>query len=123
VFNWAKQESKPTYTAQEIQGLQSFVENLVSGDVEVNIAPRIYQLVRGTGENIDKWYLRYKENNEESPWIIDTSTFIDLTDLTTIVNWIGRSNLEDYPTLINRTYEQIQYFINRLNNTDAARTH
>ena len=123
VFNWAKQESKPTYTAQEIQGLQSFVESLVSGDVEVNIAPRIYQLVRGTGENIDKWYLRYKENNEESPWIIDTSTFIDLTDLTTIVNWIGRSNLEDYPTLINRTYEQIQYFINRLNNTDAARTH
>lgn len=123
VFNWAKQESKPTYTAQEIQGLQSFVENLVSGDVEVSIAPRIYQLVRGTGENIDKWYLRYKENNEESPWIIDTSTFIDLTDLTTIVNWIGRSNLEDYPTLINRTYEQIQYFINRLNNTDAARTH
>ena len=67
--------------------------------------------------------MRYKENNDESPWIIDTSTFIDLTDLTTIVNWIGRSNLEDYPTLINRTYEQIQYFINRLNNTDAARTH
>lgn len=123
VFNWAKQESKPTYTAQEIQGLQSFVENLVSGDVEVNIAPRVYQLVRGTGENINKWYLRYKENNDESPWIIDTSTFIDLTDLTTIVNWIGRSNLEDYPTLINRTYEQIQYFINRLNNTDAVRTH
>ena len=91
VYNWAKQSSKPTYTAQEIQGLQSFVENLVSGDVEVNIAPRIYQLVHGTDENIDKWYLRYKENNEESPWIVDTSAAIDLTDLTTVVNWLGRS--------------------------------
>lgn len=123
VYNWAKQSSKPTYTAQEIQGLQSFVENLVSGDVEVNIAPRIYQLVHGTDENIDKWYLRYKENNEESPWIVDTSAAIDLTDLTTVVNWLGRSNLDNYPSLINRTYEQIQYFINQLNNTDAERAH
>lgn len=123
VYNWAKQDTKPIYTAQEIQGLQSFVENLVGSDVEVNIAPRIYQLTRGTNENIDKWYLRYKENNEESPWVIDTSTYIDLADLTAIVNWIGRSNLEDYPTLLNRTYEQIQYFLQQLNKTDNARTH
>lgn len=123
VYNWAKQSTKPIYTAQEIQGLQSFVENLVGGDVEINIAPRIYQLVRGTNENIDKWYLRYKENNEESPWIIDTSAYIDLTDLTTIVNWIGRSNLEDYPSMLNRTYEQIMYFLAQLKNTDQALTH
>lgn len=123
VYNWAKQETKPIYTAQEIQGLQSFVENLVGEDVEVNIAPRIYQLTRGTNENIDKWYLQYKENDEDSPWIIDTSTYIDLADLTTIINWIGRSNLNDYPSFLNRTYEQIQYFLQQLDSTDTARTH
>ena len=123
VYNWAKQGTKPTYTAQEIQGLQSFVENLVGGDVDVNIAPRIYQLVHGTNENVDKWYLRYKENNEDSPWIIDTSAYIDLTDLTTLINWIGRTNIEEYPTFLNRTYEQIQYFLNQLNAVDRAQTH
>jgi len=51
--------------------------------------------------------LRYKENNEDSPWIIDTSAYIDLTDLTTLINWIGRTNIEEYPTFLNRTYEQI----------------
>jgi len=45
VYEWAKTSYKPTYTAQEIQGLQSYVEGLIGGDVEVTIAPRIYQLI------------------------------------------------------------------------------
>ncbi len=123
VFNWAKQSNKPTYTAQEIQGLQSFVESLVGGDTEVNIAPRIYQLTRGTDENIDKYYLRYKENNENAPWVLDTSTYIDLSDLTTLVQWIGRSNIENYPSLLNRNYEQIMYILGTLDTQDVARDH
>ena len=109
VYNWAKQEEKPKYTAQEIQGLQSFVENLVSGDTELTIAPRIYQIVKGTGTDSDKYYLQYKENTEDGDWIIDTSSYIDLERLTTIYNWLGASNIEEYPSLINRTAEQIQY--------------
>lgn len=123
VYNWAKASYKPSYSAQEIEGLQSFVENLVGGDVDVNIAPRIYQLTRGTDENIDKYYLRYKENNEDSPWILDTSNYIDLSDLTAVVNWIGRSNIEDYPTLLNRVYVQVQYILSLIQNADVAREH
>jgi len=50
-------------------------------DVEVTIAPRIYQLVEGTGDDANKYYLRYKENNTDGDWIIDTSTAIDLSQL------------------------------------------
>lgn len=120
VYNWAKASYKPTYTAQEIQGLQSFVENLVGGDTNVTIAPRIYQLTRGTDENFYKYYLRYKENNENSQWIIDTSTYIDLEDLVTIVDWIGRVNLDDYPNMITRNAEQIRYFLSTLASDDTA---
>lgn len=123
VFRWAKSTNKPTYTAQEIQGLQSFVENLISGDVEVNIAPRIYQITQGTGDNQYKYYLRYKENDENSNWIVDTSSYIDLENLNKIVTWLGQNNLDNYVSLISRTAEQIRYFIGLLNYTDTAQTH
>ena len=118
VFRWAKSTNKPTYTAQEIQGLQSFVENLISGDVEVNIAPRIYQITPGTGDNQYKYYLRYKENDENSNWIIDTSSYIDLENLNKIVTWLGQNNIDNYVSLISRTAEQIRYFLGTLNYTD-----
>ena len=120
VYNWAKSSYKPTYTAQEIQGLQSFVESLVGGDVNVTIAPRIYQLTRGTDDNYHKYYLRYKENNDDSPWVIDTSAYIDLEDLATIVAWIARTNLSNYDSMIDRNAEQIRYFLNKLSLNDTA---
>ena len=123
VYTWAKSATKPTYTAQEIQGLQAYVESLVGGDVEVNIAPRIYQIVQGTGDNVGKYYLRYKENNDESDWITDTSSYIDISNLSKVVNWLGTANLDDYPNLITRNAEQIRYFLNKLSNTDSAISH
>lgn len=119
VFRWAKAANKPTYTAQEIQGLQSYVENLISGDVEVNIAPRIYQITQGTGDNQYKYYLRYKENDENSNWIVDTSSYIDLENLSKVVSWLGQNNLDNYVNLISRTAEQIRYFLGTLNYTDT----
>ena len=119
VFRWAKAANKPTYTAQEIQGLQSYVENLISGDVEVNIAPRIYQITQGTGDNQYKYYLRYKENDENSNWIVDTSAYIDLENLSKVVSWLGQNNLDNYVNLISRTAEQIRYFLGTLNYTDT----
>lgn len=121
VYSWAKTTQKPTYTAQEIQGLQSFVEDLVGSDVEVTIAPRIYQLVQGTGDNINKYYLRYKENNEDSNWVIDTSSYIDLGDLNKLITWIGSMNINDYPSLLNLTAAQIRYFLDTLAVEDTAR--
>lgn len=118
VYSWAKDSIKPSYSAQEIQGLQSFVENLISGDVEVTIAPRIYELIQGTGANINKYYLRYKESTEESEWVLDTSTYIDLSDLIKISNWIG-NDINLYSTLGDRTEEHIQYDLGRLKVTDT----
>lgn len=117
VYNWAKNSTKPQYTAQEIYGLQNFVENLITGDTNITIAPRIYQLVRGTDTNINKYYLRYKENNEQSEWIIDTSTYIDLSDLVTLSNWIG-NDINLYSTLGDRTEEHIQYDLSRIKVVD-----
>lgn len=119
VYSWAKDSVKPVYTAQEIYGLQNFVENLISGDVEVNIAPRMYSLVKGTGANANKYYLQYKENDENSQWIIDTSQSIDLTDLVTILNWINPNDLQNYDSLAGRTESHIQIDLARLSLTDS----
>ena len=45
VYNWAKSEVKPTYTATEISGLQSYIEDNFHITGDITIAPRIYQLV------------------------------------------------------------------------------
>lgn len=118
VYSWAKDSQKPSYTAQEIYGLQNFVENLITGDVDVTIAPRIYELTQGTGANANKYYLRYKENNEESEWVLDTSTYIDLSDLVTLSTWIGQ-DVHNFSSLGDRTEEHIQFDLGRLKVTDT----
>ena len=119
VYNWAKSSAKPVYTANEIQGLQNFVENIAGVGGGNNVVPRIYQLVAGTGEYENQYFLRYTEDNEN--WIIDNSTSIDLNDLVTVVNWIGRSFLEDYPNLTTRNATQIRAFLATLAYSDTAR--
>lgn len=118
VYSWAKDSQKPQYSAQEIIGLQNFVENLITGDVDVTIAPRIYELTQGTGANANKYYLRYKENNEESEWVLDTSTYIDLSDLVKLSNWIGQ-DVDNFSSLGDRTEEHIQYDLGRLKVIDT----
>jgi len=92
---------------------------MITGDTNVTIAPRIYQLYQGTGNNENKYYLRYKENNEESNWVLDTSTYIDLNDLIEIREWIG-TFMEDYVSMGTATGMQTLNFINNLNKTDSA---
>lgn len=123
VYNWAKQETKPTYTAVEISGLQSYIEDNfhISGDI--TIAPRIYQIVRGTGINNNKYYLQYKENNEDSNWVIDTNHPIDLTTYNDIYNWIGQTTLDDYITIGDFITYIANRRINTLNYTDSSNTH
>lgn len=121
VYNWAKQSYKPSYNAQEIEGLQAYVEGLIGGGTGgVTIAPRIYQLYQGSGDNENKYYLRYKENDENSNWILDTSTYIDLNDLIKIREWIGPL-LDEYVTLGTATGMQTRTLIGRLNYTDNPR--
>ncbi len=115
VYNWAKQSSKPIYTANEIQGLRDFIEENMSGGGEVSIAPRIYSI---TSQD-DKYYLQYKENTEDD-WTIDVNHYIDLGDLTRLLNWVKEQNLEDYADLTSLTgLQTISLFNSRLNYTDT----
>ena len=123
VYAWAKDSTKPSYTAQEIYGLQNYVENLINnsssgGDSEITIAPRIYSLVQGTNDNANKYYLRYKENIENSEWIVDTSQSIDLSDLVALINWITRFDMQTYSSLSERTDSHINFYLNKLNVND-----
>ena len=117
VYNWAKSSTKPSYTASEIQGLKTFIEENLSGDEEFSIAPRLYQLVRGTEDNINKYYLQYKESTEDS-WTVDVNSYIDLTDLARIVAWIKEENLQNYPNLTTVTGLQTLNFIHDLSHTE-----
>lgn len=119
VYKWAKSATKPTYTASEITGLQSFIEETFHFSGDINIAPRIYQIVEGTNDNANKFYLRYKENNDESPWIVDTNHSIDLTQYKAIADWIGVL-VNNFPTMGTFTGSQMNSKISALNNNDSA---
>ena len=119
VYSWAKMATKPIYTASEISGLQSFIEENfhISGDI--TFTPRIYQIMRGTGEDSNKYFLRYKENNDDGQWIVDTNHPIDLSNYDTIVEWIGTLT-ERYPTLGTFTATQTGRLIDALSYTDTT---
>lgn len=119
VYKWAKSSKKPTYTASEITGLQSFIEETFHFSGDINIAPRIYQIIEGTDDNANKFYLRYKENNDESPWIVDTNHSIDLTQYKAIADWIGVL-VNNFPTMGTFTGAQMDSKISALNNNDSA---
>ena len=121
VYNWAKRSTKPTYSASEITGLVPFIEENFNLGGDVTIAPRIYQIIRGTDENINKYFLRYKENNEDSPWIIDTNNPIDVTAYEKVANWIGIM-VDRFPTLGTFTGSQMDSKIAALNVEDVAQT-
>ena len=103
VYNWAKQPTKPSYSAGEIQGLDTYIEQHSSGGGggsgggSTTVTARIYQLVRGTGTNSNKYYLQSK-TADDSTWTVDTSVYIDLTQYEKLSNWIG-TNIDDYFTI------------------------
>lgn len=121
VFNWAKQATKPTYTASEIQGLKAFIDENIPGGGDYTIAPRLYQLVEGTGDDENKYYLQYRESGDEN-WTLDANHYIDLTDLENVLTWIYKANLTNYPSLANFTRAQVSLMLGNLNVTDTART-
>lgn len=120
VFSWAKSPTKPSYTANEIQGLKAYIDENIPGGGDYTIAPRLYQIVEGTNDNINKYYLQYRESGDES-WTIDSNHYIDLTDLQRVLSWIYAANLTNYPSLANFTRAQVSLLLSNLNVTDTAR--
>jgi len=119
VYNWAKGTNKPVYTAAEIQGLDTYIDehNSGSGSGDSTVVARNYRLVEGTGDNANKWYLESRAAGDEG-WTTDTGRYIDLTNLDRVVKWIG-SDLDNFPTVAHRTAQHIQYEIGKLDYTDT----
>ena len=127
VYNWAKASSKPTYTASEIEGLQSYIEEHAPGGGgsggDVTVVPRLYQIVRGTGDNINKYYLQYRENTAGSEWIVDTAHYIDVDNFTQVFNWIGTQDLNYYYSLSEKIIDQTFAVFDSLQYEDTESDH
>lgn len=122
VYKWAKNSTKPTYSATEIEGLQAFVEEYGGGGGQGGgsggtVSAKTYQLVQGTGDNINKYYLQYKEDGDTN-WTIDVNHYIDLSQLVKVAEWIG-SDVDVYTSLAGRTAEHIRFEINKLDYNDT----
>lgn len=105
VYAWAKAATKPTYQASEIQGLSDYI----SGEIEDTDTK--YQVVKGTGTNVNKYYLQSQDKNSTT-WTtvstIDLSSIV--SDITALQNKVGNSTVT----------EQITDAIGDLNATDTA---
>lgn len=125
VYNWAKTSSKPTYTANEIEGLQSYIEEYApsGGGGSSTTASRLYQITRGTGTNSNKYYLQYKDNTDGSQWIVDTAHYIDVDNFQKVFQWIGTEDLGYYGDLTEKIVDQTFVVFNLLNYEDAEETY
>ena len=124
VYNWAKQIDKPTYSASEIQGLETYIEEhgggSGGGSSGATVARR-YQLFQGTGLNANKYYLRYRDD-DESNWTVDYNYYIDLNSMVELLEWIG-DDVHTFSSLGNRTDDHISYRLDQLSKTDTEVNH
>lgn len=116
VYNWAKQATKPTYTAEEIQNLDTYIATHGGGGGEggTSIA-REYSIVSG---NDSKYYLQYRDSGD-TEWTTDASSVIDLARLTQIYNWIGNYYLTEYLTLAESINTRINTKLENLSVNDS----
>lgn len=122
VYAWAKQVTKPTYTASEIEGLDTYIEEHAGGGGGSGgtTVTRQYQITQGTGSNANRYYLRYRDSNDSS-WITDTNHYIDLQTFVEIADWIG-DDVNNFSSLGNRTEDHIQYDLSLINVNDSEQS-
>ena len=126
VYNWAKQQTKPTYNANEIQGLTTLIQQCIDnaggggggGTGPVTVEARAYRLIKGTGDNKNKYYLQSKGAND-SDWITDELNYIDLGELASVIEWLGEG-IEDYWNISGFTVDKLNERLRQLNYTDSA---
>lgn len=122
VYAWAKQVTKPAYTASEIEGLDTYIEEHAGGGGGSGgtTVTRQYQITQGTGSNANRYYLRYRDSNDSS-WITDTNHYIDLQTFVEIADWIGE-DVNNFSSLGNRTEDHIQYDLSLINVNDSEQS-
>lgn len=123
VYSWAKNSTKPTYSATEIEGLQAFVEQYGGGSGSgPAIAGSAYRLIYDN--NTNRYILQYY-SEEQDDWI-DTASNVDLSSILKRLNDLERfangeqgnlGNIE-YP-LMSFIYEGILTYLNRLTVDDT----
>lgn len=126
VYNWAKQQTKPTYNADEIQGLTALIQQCIAdagggggsggGDTPVTVEARAYRLTKGTGDNANKYYLQSKGANDDD-WITDTLNYIDLGTLASVLEWLS-PGIDDYWNITGFTVDKLNARLQQLNYTD-----
>lgn len=122
VYQWAKAVTKPTYSANEIAGLDSYIEeHSGSGSGSGTAATRRYQIIQGTDTNINKYYLRYRDD-DESNWTVDYNHYIDLEAYAELLDWIG-NDINNFSSLGNRTDDHIMWRLSELLLNDIEQEH
>ena len=114
VYNWAKQQTKPQYTANEISGLISLIQQCIqeagggsgSSSGPVTVEARAYRLTQGTGSNTNKYYLQSKGANDED-WVTDELHYVDLTQLANVLEWLG-PGIDDYWNITGFTVDKLK---------------
>ena len=112
VYSWAKAALKPTYAASEITGLSEYINNVSSNGIN-------YQIIEGTGQDVNKYYL------QSQPAGTSTWTTVSTIDLSGTVGRI--KTLEDWADTTYTLAEQVESVvtrkINALDQTDTAVDH
>ena len=131
VYSWAKASTKPTYSANEINGLEAFIQQHTSGgggggSGSGGSTSSAYRITYDS-QNIK--YILESYDDEEEAWVT-TGSEIDLSSIVsrilTIENWANgaTTNLGNIETsLLEQISDGIITVINRLNVTDTAVAH
>ena len=122
VYNWAKQQTKPTYNANEIQGLTTLIQQYINelnpgGGGDITVEARSYRLQKGTGDNANKYYLQSKGANDAS-WVTDELNYIDLGSLAEVVEWLSEG-IENYWTIEGYIVSKLNTLLSGLQYTDT----
>ena len=126
VYSWAKNENKPTYTANEISGLAEFIDQHGSGSGGGGSASSGYRIVYNSLTH--KYTLQFFDETQND-WV-DTTSEIDLSALynriNTIERWANgaRTNLGNIELPIAEyIYEEVITYMNSLDYSDVAVEH
>lgn len=125
VYQWAKASTKPTYSANEIQGLTEFIGN-VSGGGSGGSNNNAYRIIYDSTNS--KYILQIYDNSLDD-WV-NTSSEISLQELynriSTIERWANgaRTNLGNIEAPIAEyVYEEIIKYLNNMDYNDTVVSH
>lgn len=107
VYGWAKAATKPTYTASEIENIDSYIAGQIQ-DTDTQ-----YRIQEGTGENAGKYFLQSKAKGAND----STYTTVSTIDLSSVQNALEFDGTYDASTNKVATQSTVTNAINGLTDT------